>query len=124
MKILITGGAGFIGSNFVHHMLAEHPDSSVVVTDKLTYAGNLRNLDGAAGNPRFQFVRLDVCDPAVNEIAAGCRAGVHLSAQSHVGRGIEDGTPFFPTNRQGTWRMGEAGRKNRGGRFLHVTTAE
>ena len=124
MKILITGGAGFIGSNFVHHMLAEHPDSSVVVTDKLTYAGNLRNLDGAAGNPRFQFVRLDVCDPAVNEIAAGCDAVVHFAAESHVDRSIEDGTPFVRTNVEGTWRMVEACRKNRVARFLHVSTDE
>src|SRR2546425_11414119 len=124
MKVLITGGAGFIGSNFVHHMLAEHPDSSVVVADRLTYAGNLRNLDGAAGNPRFQFVRLDVCDPAVNEIAAGCDAVVHFAAESHVDRSIEDGTPFVRSSVEGTWRVVEACRKNRVGRFLHVSTDE
>src|SRR5437899_2038218 len=124
MKILITGGAGFIGSNFVHHMLAEHPDSSVVVADKLTYAGNLRNLNGAAENPRFQFVRLDVCDPAVSEIAAGCDAVVHFAAESHVDRSIEDGTPSVRTNVEGTWRMVEACRKNRVSRFLHVSTDE
>src|SRR3989442_5044094 len=98
MKVLITGGAGFIGSNFVHHMLAEHPDSSVVVADRLTYAGNLRNLDGAAGNPRFQFVRLDVCDPAVNEIAAGCDAVVHFGARSPVDTSLEDRSPPMRTN--------------------------
>ncbi len=124
MKVLITGGAGFIGSNFVHHILAEHPDSSVLVADKLTYAGNLRNLNGAAENPRFQFVRLDVCDPAVNEIAAGCDAVVHFAAESHVDRSIEDGTPFVRTNVEGTWRVVEACRKNRVGRFLHVSTDE
>ncbi len=124
MKILITGGAGFIGSNFVCHMLEQHPNHEMVVLDKLTYAGNLRNLNGAAENPRFQFVRLDVCDPAVSEIAAGCDAVVHFAAESHVDRSIEDGTPFVRTNVEGTWRMVEACRKNRVGRFLHVSTDE
>ncbi len=124
MKVLITGGAGFIGSNFVCHMLEQHPNYEMVVVDKLTYAGNLRNLEGAAENPRFQFVRLDVCDPAVSEIAAGCDAVVHFAAESHVDRSIEDGTPFVRTNVEGTWRMVEACRKNRVSRFLHVSTDE
>src|SRR3989475_8305062 len=124
MKVLITGGAGFIGSNFVFHMLEQHPNYEMVVVDKLTYAGNLRNLNGVAENPRFQFARLDVCDPAVSEIVAGCNAVVHFAAESHVDRSIEDGTPFVRTNVEGTWRMVEACRKNRVGRFLHVSTDE
>src|SRR5947209_6119753 len=124
MKILITGGAGFIGSNFVCHMLEQHPNYEMVVLDKLTYAGNLRNLNGAAENPRFQFVRLDVCDPAVSEIAAGCDAVVHFAAESHVDRSIEDGTPFVRTNVQGTWRLVEACRSRRIPRFVHVSTDE
>jgi dTDP-glucose 4,6-dehydratase len=124
MKVLITGGAGFIGSNFVCHVLEQHPNYEMVVLDKLTYAGNLRNLNGAAENPRFQFIRLDVCDPAVSEIVAGCDAVVHFAAESHVDRSIEDGTPFVRINVEGTWRMVEACRKNRVGRFLHVSTDE
>jgi dTDP-glucose 4,6-dehydratase len=124
MKILITGGAGFIGSNFVCHMLEQHPNYEMVVLDKLTYAGNLRNLNGAAENPRFQFIRLDVCDPAVSEIVAGCDAVVHFAAESHVDRSIEDASPFVRTNVEGTWRLVDACRKNRVGRFIHVSTDE
>ena len=94
------------------------------VLDKLTYAGNLSNLDGAAENPRLQFVRLDVCDPAVSEIVAGCDAVVHFAAESHVDRSIEDASPFVLTNVEGTWRLVDACRKNRVGRFLHVSTDE
>ena len=72
MKIVITGGAGFIGSNFVRLVLAEHPEDEVVVLDKLTYAGNLDNLRDVAGDPRYTFVKGDICDPeAVDEVAAG-----------------------------------------------------
>jgi dTDP-glucose 4,6-dehydratase len=124
MKLLITGGAGFIGSNFVHFVLAQHVDWRVVVLDKLTYAGNLRNLAGAMGNQRFEFIRLDVCDPGVMEALRGCDAVVHFAAESHVDRSIEDGTPFVRTNVEGTWRLIEACRKTGVGRFLHVSTDE
>ena len=72
MKLVVTGGAGFIGSNFVHHVLASGAASSVLVIDKLTYAGNLRNLEPIASDPRFRFVRMDICDPALGEVLAGC----------------------------------------------------
>ncbi len=124
MRILVTGGAGFIGSNFVRHILSHHGDDEVVVVDKLTYAGNLRNLDGMDGNPRFQFVRLDVCDAGVAEVAARCDAVVHFAAESHVDRSIEDASPFVRTNVEGTWRMVEICRKNKAGRFIHVSTDE
>ncbi len=124
MKLLITGGAGFIGSNFVHHMLREHPENRVVVLDKLTYAGNLRNLEGALKNPRFEFVRMDICDPAVADVVAGCDAVVHMAAESHVDRSIENAADFVRTNVEGTWRMLEASRQARIGRFLHVSTDE
>src|SRR5215471_9846104 len=110
MKLLVTGGAGFIGSNFVHHVLVHHADWQVVVLDKLTYAGNLKNLVGAMENPRFQFIRQDVCDPALVEALRGCDAVVHLAAESHVDRSIEDGTPFVRANVEGTWRLVEACR--------------
>lgn len=124
MKLLITGGAGFIGSNFVHYILAHHADWRVTVVDNLTYAGNLNNLTRAMEDARFEFVRLDVCDPAVADAVRGCDAVVHFAAESHVDRSIEDGTPFVRTNVEGTWRMVEACRKAGLGRFIHVSTDE
>ncbi len=124
MKLLITGGAGFIGSNFVHRVAACYPDWQILILDKLTYAGNLRNLAGVMEDPRFQFIRLDICDPAVIEVLKGCDAVVHFAAESHVDRSIEDGTPFVRTNVEGTWRLMEACRKARVQRFLHVSTDE
>ena len=124
MKLLITGGAGFIGSNFVHYVRAYHPDWRVAVLDKLTYAGNLRNLAGATEDPRFEFIRLDICDPALIEALKGCDAVVHFAAESHVDRSIEDGTPFVRTNAEGTWRLVEACRKVGVRRFVQVSTDE
>ena len=124
MKLLITGGAGFIGSNFVHYVLAHRAEWRVVVLDKLTYAGNLRNLASVAEDPRFQFTRLDVCDPAIAEVVGGCDAVLHFAAESHVDRSIEDGTPFVRTNVEGTWRLVEVCRKAGVKRFVHVSTDE
>lgn len=124
MKICVTGGAGFIGSNFVHHLLDTYPDYRVVVVDKLTYAGNLRNLERALADPRLSFLRLDVCDPAVTEAVAGCDAVVHLAAESHVDRSIEDAAAFVRSNVEGTWRMLDACRRARVPRYLQVSTDE
>ncbi len=124
MKILITGGAGFIGSNFVQNILRAHSEDRIVVVDKLTYAGNLRNLDGALPDKRFQFVHMDICDPAVAEVAKGCDTVIHFAAESHVDRSIEDASPFVRTNTEGTWRMVEACRAARVARFVHVSTDE
>jgi len=124
VKILITGGAGFIGSNFVQHILKAHLRDRIIVVDKLTYAGNLRNLAGALPDQRVQFVRLDICDPAVAEVAQGCDAVVHFAAESHVDRSIEDASPFVRTNAEGAWRMVEACRAARVARFVHVSTDE
>lgn len=124
MKILITGGAGFIGSNFVHYVLKNYPENRVVVVDKLTYAGNLKNLDAVAGDPRFEFVRLDICDPSVRDVLPGCDAVVHFAAESHVDRSIEDASPFMRTNVEGSWSLVEQCRAARVARFLHVSTDE
>ena len=124
MRILVTGGAGFIGSNFVHHVLRDHPSDQIVVLDKLTYAGNLRNLEGPLQDPRVKFVRLDISDPAVAEVAKNCDAAVHFAAESHVDRSIEDAAPFVRTNVEGTWRMVDACRASRVSRFIHVSTDE
>jgi len=124
VRILVTGGAGFIGSNFVHHVLRDHPSDQIVVLDKLTYAGNLRNLEGPLQDPRVKFVRLDISDPAVAEVAKNCDAAVHFAAESHVDRSIEDAAPFVRTNVEGTWRMVDACRASRVSRFIHVSTDE
>jgi dTDP-glucose 4,6-dehydratase len=124
MNILVTGGAGFIGSNFVHHLLRNHLADHVVVVDKLTYAGNLRNLEDVLHDPRLQFVRLDICDPTIGDAMKGCDAVVHFAAESHVDRSIEDASPFMRTNVEGTWRIVEASRRSRIGRFIHVSTDE
>jgi dTDP-glucose 4,6-dehydratase len=124
VRILVTGGAGFIGSNFVHHVLRDHPSDQIVVLDKLTYAGNLCNLEGPLQDPRVKFVRLDISDPAVAEVAKNCDATVHFAAESHVDRSIEDAAPFVRTNVEGTWRMVDACRASRVSRFIHVSTDE
>ena len=124
MRFLVTGGAGFIGSNFVHQFLRDHPSDQIIVLDKLTYAGNLRNLEGPLQDPRAQFVRLDISDPAVTEVAKNCDAVVHFAAESHVDRSIEDATPFVRTNVEGTWRLIDACRAGHVGRFVHVSTDE
>ena len=124
MKVLLTGGAGFIGSNFVHYFLREHPEHELTVLDKLTYAGNLENLEAALQNSRFQFVRQDICDPAVVDTVRGVDAVVHMAAESHVDRSIENAADFVRTNVEGTWRMLEAARQARISRFLHVSTDE
>jgi dTDP-glucose 4,6-dehydratase len=124
MKIVVTGGAGFIGSNFVHHLLRSPDIARVVVIDKLTYAGNLRNLEDARRDQRFGFVRMDICDPAVREVVAGNDAIVHFAAESHVDRSIEDAIPFVHSNVEGTWRLVESCRAARVPRFIHVSTDE
>jgi len=133
--ILVTGGAGFIGSNFVLDWLAEH-DEPVVTLDKLTYAGNLRNLDAVAGDPRHRFVRGDIGDaPLVADLLAGSaiRAIVHFAAESHVDRSIHGPEEFIQTNIVGTFRLLEAARHHWSGlsadrrdafRFLQVSTDE
>ncbi len=124
MKILVTGGAGFIGSNFVHHVLHSYPSDHILVVDKLTYAGNLRNLGQALNDHRCQFVRMDICDPAMAEVIRGCDAAVHFAAESHVDRSIEDASPFVKTNVEGSWRLLESCRARGVARFVHVSTDE
>lgn len=124
MKIVVTGGAGFIGCNFVRFLLDSHPMDEVVVVDKLTYAGNLRNLSIPLQNSRCSFARADICDPSVKDVVTGCDMVVHFAAESHVDRSIEDATPFIRTNVEGTWRLIGACRAARVSRFIHVSTDE
>ncbi|MGA7460097.1 MAG: dTDP-glucose 4,6-dehydratase, partial [Candidatus Korobacteraceae bacterium] len=124
MKLLITGGAGFIGSNFVHQMLAKHPEWKLVVLDKLTYAGNLKNLEPALCEGRCEFVQMDICDRGVLEQVRGCDAVIHFAAESHVDRSIEDASAFVRTNVDGTYNMLQACRAAGVPRFVHVSTDE
>src|SRR4030066_2527067 len=129
MKILVTGGCGFIGSNFIRHFLRSHPDYSLINIDKLTYAGNLENLSDLSHSPRYHFIRGDIADaPRVEElISKGVEAIVNFAAESHVDRSIEDPSAFMKTNVFGTFVLLEAVRKvfpKQPIRFLHIPTDE
>ena len=126
MKILVTGGAGFIGSAFVRLVIGE-TDSRVVNLDKLTYAGNLENLTSVEASDRYRFVHGDICDAALVEgLVAEERpdAIVHFAAESHVDRSILSPEPVVRTNFNGTFTMLEAAKKNGVARFVHVSTDE
>lgn len=125
MKIFVTGGAGFIGSNFIRHTLAQHPDYSIVNFDKLTYAGNLANLDAVENNPKYRFVKGDICDTAaVDQAMAGCEAVVHFAAESHVDRSIYEPAASIETNVKGTFILLQVARKVGIRRFVHISTDE
>lgn len=124
MKLLVTGGAGFIGSNFVQYIARTYPEYEVVTLDALTYAGNLENLKAVEGNPRYRFVKGDITDVAlVDELVAECDAVVHFAAESHVDRSIMNPGAFVETNVHGTYVLLEAARKHNK-RFHHVSTDE
>jgi len=125
--VLITGGAGFIGSNFVKYLLREHPDWEIVNLDKLTYAGNPENLADVAQDPRYRFVRGDIADrELVDGLFAAHRFDLvaNLAAESHVARSILDPAPFLETNVRGTQVLLEAAKKYGVERFLQVSTDE
>ena len=129
MKILVTGGAGFIGSHYVRSVLGEvwgyAAPEQVVVLDKLTYAGNLANLAPVTEDPRLRFVHGDICDAVlVEELVAGVDAVVHFAAESHVDRSIEHAADFVTTNVVGTQVLLEAARRHPVGKFVHVSTDE
>ncbi|MBP9690799.1 dTDP-glucose 4,6-dehydratase [Candidatus Woesebacteria bacterium] len=125
MKLLVTGGAGFIGANFIHYWLASHPEDQIVNFDKLTYAGNLENLKSVAENPNYRFVTGDICDRiAVDQVMPEIDIIVHFAAESHVDRSIEDSTPFVTTNVLGTQVLLDAALKNGKKRFHHISTDE
>ena len=127
MTIIVTGGAGFIGSNFIFHMLDKHPDYRIVCLDKLTYAGNLSTLAPVMEKPNFRFVRADICDrEAVDALFAQERPDivVNFAAESHVDRSIEDPGIFLQTNIIGTQVLMDACRKHGIGRYHQVSTDE
>ncbi len=125
MKIFVTGGAGFIGSNFIRYVLGSGKNCAVVNYDKLTYAGNLANLHSVAGHPAYRFVKGDICDAAAVEPAMrGCDAIVHFAAESHVDRSIYEPAPVIETNVTGTFTLLEVARKLAVSRFVHISTDE
>lgn len=131
MHILLTGGAGFIGSNFVHLVLKHRPTYRITNLDSLTYSGNLENLTDAEKHPNYRFFKGDICDDTlVAGLIDECDAVVHMAAESHVDRSILDSKPFVVSNVIGTQTLLDAARKAKGGewkkkgRFVYVSTDE
>lgn len=125
MKLLVTGGAGFIGSNFILYWLKKYPNDKIINLDKLTYAGNLENLRSVEKNPNYEFVQGDICDPKlVNSLTEKADTIVHFAAESHVDRSIVDPAPFIKTNIEGTYVLLEAALRNKVKKFHHVSTDE
>jgi len=124
MKLLVTGGAGFIGANFVHYWLARHPEDYLVNLDALTYAGNLENLKDIENHPHYTFVKGDIRDlDVVDRLVSKTDLIVHFAAESHVDRSILGPEAFIETNIRGTFVLLEAARRF-GTRFHHVSTDE
>src|ERR1039457_228164 len=126
MKILVTGGAGFIGSAFIRLLIAE-TDHQVVNLDKLTYAGNLENLASVDSSNRYRFFHGDICDGRLADSIIEAErpdALVHFAAESHVDRSILSPEPAIQTNFRGTFTLLDAARKHKLGRFVHVSTDE
>ncbi|HEY1013161.1 MAG TPA: dTDP-glucose 4,6-dehydratase, partial [Herpetosiphonaceae bacterium] len=127
MVLLVTGGAGFIGSNFVRYWLQTHPADRVINYDKLTYAGNLENLADVAANPNYRFVRGDIADGALlDDVLASEQvdAIIHFAAETHVDRSLINGAEFVRTNVLGTQVLLDAALRNKIARFHHVSTDE
>ena len=125
MRLLVTGCAGFIGSNFVRYYLRQHPDDSIIGLDKLTYAGNRANLAHADNDPRFRFVQADIADrDAVGPLTKEVDAVVNFAAESHVDRSLLDPDAFIRTNVVGLHVLLEAARQAGVQRFLQVSTDE
>src|SRR3989304_2801911 len=125
-RFLVPGGAGFIGSNFVRYLLNAHPDYQVTVLDKLPYAGNLDNLLAVQDNPRYHFIKGDICDPsvvgAIHESPERPHVVVNFAAESHVDRSLLDPGSFLRTDVQGTYVLLEAARAHGVELFVQIST--
>ena len=125
MRLLVTGGAGFIGSCFIRHMLKKHPDYKIINLDALTYAGNIENLDDIKNNPNYKFVHGNICDKKlVRELISEVDCVVNFAAESHVDRSITGPEIFIETNVQGTLNLLQASKEIGIDRFLQVSTDE
>jgi len=123
--LIVTGAAGFIGSNFVRYMLQKYPDYRIIVLDALTYAGNLDNLKDVWSNPNFTFIKGDIRDAAiVNNLAQNADAIINFAAETHVDRSIIEPGAFLQTDVAGTWVLLEAARQHNLDRILHISTDE
>lgn len=125
MKVLVTGGAGFIGSNFIRFYLKKHNHDTIINLDKLTYAGNLKNLTDISKNPRYRFVKGDIADaPLVSALMKKVDAIIHFAAETHVDRSIKSSDAFIRTNLVGTNVLLKSALDNKIKRFLHISTDE
>ncbi len=125
MKVLITGGAGFIGSHLVRYMLKTYPDYEIINLDNLTYAGRLDNLSDIEDNPNYKFVKGDIADPlTVESLMEGVDYVINAAAETHVDRSIESSSPFIHSNVIGTQVMLDVAKKNNVKRFLQISTDE
>jgi dTDP-glucose 4,6-dehydratase len=125
MKILVTGGAGFIGSNFVRYWMKNHSDDTLINVDKLTYAGNSESLKDIENLPNYSFIQADICDvKKMDELFEGVDTVVHFAAETHVDRSILDPTPFVKTNVEGTVVLLNAALQHNVKRFHHISTDE
>lgn len=125
MKILVTGGAGFIGSNFIHYWVKTHPQDQILNLDKLCYAGNLKNLSDLAKSKNYRFFKGDICNgKLVDQLMRGVDSVVHFAAESHVDRSILGSRVFIKTNVLGTYTLLEASVRNQVKHFHHVSTDE
>lgn len=125
MRLLVTGGCGFIGSNFIRYYMKRHPDVEIVNLDKLTYAGRLENLQDIADNKNYTFIKGDVCNASdVKKAMQDVQAVVHFAAESHVDRSIEDPLSFLKTDTIGTAMLLEEARKHDIEKFIYISTDE
>ena len=126
MKLLVTGGAGFIGSNFIRYIMDKYPQWEIINLDKLTYAGNLENLRDVQNKPGYTFIQGDIADhESLDKILEqGFDTIINFAAESHVDRSIIDSSPFFKTNVQGTQMLLEVTRKYPVEKFIQVSTDE
>ena len=125
MKILVTGGAGFIGSNFIRYMLGKYSEYQIINLDKLTYAGNLDNVADISDNPNYSFVEGDIADrKLVDELSEKVDVIINFAAETHVDRSIDDPTPFLTTNVIGTQVLCESALKHKHKRYIQISTDE
>ena len=126
MNILVTGGAGFIGSNFIYHVIREHSDWMVTTLDKLTYAGNLENLEDVKDSPQYEFIQGDINDRSLLEhlFSKKFEIVINFAAESHVDRSILDASPFIDSNIRGVMTLLDYVNKYKVGKFVQVSTDE